>query len=151
MHTRYSPVRRSPSKYCYLMLPLDLHVLSLPLAFILSQDQTLHCKNLFFYLFTKTFPWSHSKILTCSLDEIVNPAWLLLHNFKELLSAITLSMTDLFAFGTSKLMLLIFLSKKTETFFPAFSSSYPAPLLPTGNLSHLTLQPALYLKAGAKI
>ena len=24
------------------MLPLDLHVLSLPLAFILSQDQTLH-------------------------------------------------------------------------------------------------------------
>ena len=27
------------------MLPLDLHVLSLPLAFILSQDQTLHCKR----------------------------------------------------------------------------------------------------------
>ena len=27
------------------MLPLDLHVLSLPLAFILSQDQTLHCKE----------------------------------------------------------------------------------------------------------
>ena len=26
-------------------LPLDLHVLGLPLAFILSQDQTLHCKN----------------------------------------------------------------------------------------------------------
>ena len=25
-------------------IPLDLHVLSLPLAFILSQDQTLHCK-----------------------------------------------------------------------------------------------------------
>ena len=43
--TRYAPLRRSPSKkYCYsLTLPLDLHVLSLPLAFILSQDQTLHC------------------------------------------------------------------------------------------------------------
>ena len=27
------------------MLPLDLHVLGLPLAFILSQDQTLHCKK----------------------------------------------------------------------------------------------------------
>ena len=27
-------------------MPLDLHVLSLPLAFILSQDQTLHCKFL---------------------------------------------------------------------------------------------------------
>ena len=30
------------------MLPLDLHVLSLPLAFILSQDQTLLC--IFVYL-----------------------------------------------------------------------------------------------------
>ena len=45
LHTRYAPVRRSPPRYCYLALPLDLHVLSLPLAFILSQDQTLHCKN----------------------------------------------------------------------------------------------------------
>ena len=31
-------------------LPLDLHVLSLSLAFILSQDQTLHCKILFLLL-----------------------------------------------------------------------------------------------------
>ena len=45
LHTRYAPVRRSPPKYCYLVLPLDLHVLGLPLAFILSQDQTLHCKK----------------------------------------------------------------------------------------------------------
>ena len=29
------------------MLPLDLHVLGLPLAFILSQDQTLH-RNIIF-------------------------------------------------------------------------------------------------------
>ena len=41
--TRYAPLRRSPPMYCYIALPLDLHVLSLPLAFILSQDQTLHC------------------------------------------------------------------------------------------------------------
>ena len=27
-----------------LLHPFDLHVLGLPLAFILSQDQTLHCK-----------------------------------------------------------------------------------------------------------
>ena len=27
-------------------MPLDLHVLGLPLAFILSQDQTLHCISL---------------------------------------------------------------------------------------------------------
>ena len=26
--------------------PFDLHVLGLPLAFILSQDQTLHCKKI---------------------------------------------------------------------------------------------------------
>ena len=45
LHTRYAPVRRSSAEYCYSLLPLDLHVLSLPLAFILSQDQTLHCKN----------------------------------------------------------------------------------------------------------
>ena len=41
--TRYAPFRRSPPVYCYTALPLDLHVLSLPLAFILSQDRTLHC------------------------------------------------------------------------------------------------------------
>ena len=47
-HTRYSPVRRSPARYCYLPLPLDLHVLSLSLAFILSQDQTLHGIQIFY-------------------------------------------------------------------------------------------------------
>ena len=42
---------RRTTKYCYsITLPLDLHVLCLPLAFILSQDQTLHCINLFFSL-----------------------------------------------------------------------------------------------------
>ena len=52
LHTRYSPIRRSPTPYCYGSLPLDLHVLGLSLAFILSQDQTLHCeKCLFFILF----------------------------------------------------------------------------------------------------
>ncbi len=42
-HTCYSPVRRSPAGEGKLAppLPLDLHVLSLSLAFILSQDQTL--------------------------------------------------------------------------------------------------------------
>ena len=40
LRTRYSPVRRS--RATEIALPLDLHVLSLPLAFILSQDQTLH-------------------------------------------------------------------------------------------------------------
>ena len=37
------------------MLPLDLHVLSLPLAFILSQDQTLRCRYLVFFFSSKYF------------------------------------------------------------------------------------------------
>ena len=44
LRTRYSPVRRCPRSED--RFSLDLHVLSLPLAFILSQDQTLHCKVL---------------------------------------------------------------------------------------------------------
>ena len=39
-------------------MPLDLHVLGPPLAFILSQDQTLHCKKLtgtYFRMDTKIF------------------------------------------------------------------------------------------------
>ena len=46
--TRYAPFRRSPPEHCCPALPLDLHVLSLPLAFILSQDQTLLCIFLIF-------------------------------------------------------------------------------------------------------
>ena len=56
--TCYAPFRRSPPEYCYSALPLDLHVLSLPLAFILSQDQTLHCTSFILY--------SSSTILTSS-------------------------------------------------------------------------------------
>ena len=53
MHTCYSPVRRSPAAFSKLTapLPLDLHVLSLSLAFILSQDQTLRCCILSFFFF----------------------------------------------------------------------------------------------------
>ena len=51
MHTRYSPVRRSPPVCCHTAMPLDLHVLSLPLAFILSQDQTLRCFICFILFF----------------------------------------------------------------------------------------------------
>ena len=35
------------------LLPLDLHVLGLPLALILSQDQTLHC--MFEFILTIAF------------------------------------------------------------------------------------------------
>ena len=61
LHTRYAPVRRSSAQYCYRLLPLDLHVLSLPLAFILSQDQTLHCKNCF------VLPFDSSRVAHISI------------------------------------------------------------------------------------
>ena len=55
LHTCYSPVRRSPAVNGKpsTPLPLDLHVLSLSLAFILSQDQTLRCYIFFFFLSIK--------------------------------------------------------------------------------------------------
>ncbi|MFM2290662.1 MAG: hypothetical protein RIS29_475, partial [Bacteroidota bacterium] len=37
------------------VLPLDLHVLGLSLAFILSQDQTLRCILFFIFLLSMTF------------------------------------------------------------------------------------------------
>ena len=48
-------------------LPLDLHVLGLSLAFILSQDQTLRCKYLsldIFYLIKETNPLTN--LLKCT-------------------------------------------------------------------------------------
>ena len=42
--TRYSPVRHSSARSKLPLLPFDLHVLSMPPAFNLSQDQTLQFK-----------------------------------------------------------------------------------------------------------
>ena len=39
-----SPVRHSPPTPCGAVLPFDLHVLGMPPAFSLSQDQTLQLK-----------------------------------------------------------------------------------------------------------
>lgn len=59
----YSPVRRSSAGSKLPLLPLDLHVLSLPPAFNLSHDQTLQFKI--------------SVILTChSKVTKVNQSWL---------------------------------------------------------------------------
>ena len=43
-------------------IPLDLHVLGLPLAFILSQDQTLHCIS-----FPKTYSLFNIQYISPSL------------------------------------------------------------------------------------
>ena len=70
-----APVATKDSKLPF-VLPLDLHVLGLPLAFILSQDQTLHCKKSFNILacFSKAL---NSK--TLNIFERIQ----LLHYFKE--------------------------------------------------------------------
>src|SRR5690606_31548374 len=62
LHTCYAPVRRSQSPEG--LLPLGLHVLGLPLAFILSQDQTLHCMFV--------CPYSKKKLI----DALVFPYFL---------------------------------------------------------------------------
>ena|GEM_PF-4634447 len=62
LHTRYAPVRRSLGSKP--PIPLDLHVLGPPLAFILSQDQTLHCKKL---TGTSTFVWLPKYLCILSL------------------------------------------------------------------------------------
>lgn len=59
LHTCYSPVRRSPPSVLLLhVMPLDLHVLGLSLAFILSQDQTLRCIFVFLYFLEISSPAS---------------------------------------------------------------------------------------------
>ena len=65
LHTCDSPVRRSPPARCRAALPLDLHVLGLSLAFILSQDQTLHCKCLFCYFHCPRQGFLASRKKTC--------------------------------------------------------------------------------------
>ena len=73
LHTRYSPVRRSPAGIAT-PAALDLHVLSLPLAFILSQDQTLRCLNCFYILAPESVivVQSHTS-LTVSIRKINFP------------------------------------------------------------------------------
>ena len=67
LHTCYSPVRRSPADVCSPPLPLDLHVLSLSLAFILSQDQTLRCCILFFFFLILKYRFAFSRPLVYAL------------------------------------------------------------------------------------
>ena len=67
LHTCYSPVRRSPADDCSSPMPLDLHVLSLSLAFILSQDQTLRCCILFFFFLILKYRFALSRPLVYAL------------------------------------------------------------------------------------
>ena len=69
------------------MLPLDLHVLSLSLAFILSQDQTLHSnKNFKNYLFRSVII-SVEFILGLALAVCFKPFNIIKNSFASLLPA----------------------------------------------------------------
>ena len=123
MHTRYSPVRRSSSMYCYIMLPLDLHVLSLPLAFILSQDQTLHCKNLFLNLFTKNNPVNSIQNTNKLIFDEISISRLVVYfiiskNF--FLYQLPADLISLY-FWDDKDNVSIFSSKEIDIFFPTLS------------------------------
>ena len=79
LHTRYAPVRHShhPER----SNPFDLHVLGLPLAFILSQDQTLHSKvffdglnpSLFLAWIQAYYAWLFCRILSYSTSKNFSP------------------------------------------------------------------------------
>jgi hypothetical protein len=96
-----------------LPIPFDLHVLGPPLAFILSQDQTLHCKE--FYII-RLFKLSYSKELTVSLfsqfqllNELFEPKLIVVKTFFDLYSLNLLNSFSLFflsLFGTAKVQTL---------------------------------------------
>ncbi len=58
LHTRYSPVRRSP--FTEVNAAPRLACISLPLAFFLSQDQTLH-SNIILNVFKTGCSWKKQK------------------------------------------------------------------------------------------
>ena len=60
-----------PLAFILSQLPLDLHVLSLPLAFILSQDQTLLCISLYIFLVCLAVLTSLALLASC-LSSLFN-------------------------------------------------------------------------------
>ena len=55
-------------------LPLDLHVLGLSLAFILSQDQTLRC-NIYFFSFSYSRKSRYHPLLRCPYHFLILLTW----------------------------------------------------------------------------
>ena len=74
LHTCYSPVRRSSAGCKHPLLPLDLHVLGLPLAFILSQDQTLRCSflnNLTTFIIDFVSKWYNYALVSFQIRAVI--------------------------------------------------------------------------------
>ena len=71
----YALLTRAPvaaKSIATLALPLDLHVLGLSLAFILSQDQTLRCIALFFSLYLRRSPGRNRRSLSIVLHLLLS-------------------------------------------------------------------------------
>jgi len=105
---------------------------------------------------TKTSPWSHSKILTSFLDEIVYLAWLLLHIFKEQMTSV-----DLLCEGGPFAFILSFWDVKDKKFyrppqkirdiFSGLSPSFLSPSSLSRNSISLNSSTNYSLKAGANV
>ncbi len=126
-------------------MPLDLHVLSLPLAFILSQDQTLHC-NISYLLPSRINPVSKylSKELLGFGESLLSPVcYYFIINSKNFL--IPISWGD----KSNKLFLL------HQTFFKVF----PTIFFPSDNEGFVSVyfvrpgfqRTCFSFKAGAKV
>ena len=146
-HTRYSPVRRSPSAYCYAMLPLDLHVLSLSLAFILSQDQTLHGMNFICFFFLSRRPAARLRVIPDAPRLLL--VFLTFQYLKELF-LLRLLPRPFFRSesGCKDKHFLPSLPNFPATFFKVFSK---APLRHAGKPSKLSMYSCPLPKAGAKV
>ena len=116
-HTRYAPVRRSPASYCYDPLPLDLHVLGLSLAFILSQDQTLRCIDFrLLFLFSFLGPRARLSAAPLLVSSLARLAACCASNMSKILSFL-FSLAPFGAFCFAKLSRI---SETTKTFLKFF-------------------------------
>ena len=129
------------------LLPLDLHVLGLPLAFILSQDQTLHCKNLFLKsLYKNQSRELNSKILTSYFDEIfhISPGCYFIIS-KNRWPPLPSHWRSTFCFWDDKVNISSLLS---QTKMRYFSRPFPFPaflIFKSRNIISFTLQSTLCL------
>ena len=155
-------------------MPLDLHVLSLSLAFILSQDQTLRCSNCFFILSrseSKYILFLYFRILTvlfsCTTSCFTCKSYK--DRFLFLCTPRTLSKNNTLSFfypitepvtGCKDKNKFLFEPNLFESFFwkevfflikPICLKQIKKRTPPQKNLSSIFLQQALLSKAGAKV
>ena len=111
-------------------LPLDLHVLSLSLAFILSQDQTLRCLSCF-YFFSLSFrqPDQQPRIVPASALFLFLDGGLPPSSFVLSLYRIISMFSAPFPFrkAVTKVLPLFLTAKFFANFFSSFFSRTPRP------------------------